>query len=63
MGDRTKTAIVIGGGPAGIEAALGIARAGYRALLVEKEPELGGTLNRLHSSFPRWEDPRDLLDI
>ena len=62
MGDRKKTAIVIGGGPAGIEAALGIARAGYRALLVEKEPELGGTLNRLHSSFPHWDDPRDLLD-
>lgn len=62
MGDRTKTVIVIGGGPAGIEAALGIARAGYRALLVEKEPELGGTLNRLYSSFPRWENPRDLLD-
>ena len=62
MGRRTKTAVVIGGGPAGIEAALRIAQAGYKALLVEKEPELGGTLKQLCSSFPRWEDPQELLD-
>jgi heterodisulfide reductase subunit A len=62
MPENTKTALVIGGGPAGMEAALRISQAGFHAVLVEKEPELGGTLRDLHSSFPRWEDPRELID-
>ena len=35
--------LVIGGGPAGMEAARGIAEVGYRAVLIEKRPVLGGT--------------------
>jgi heterodisulfide reductase subunit A len=62
MRNREKTAIVIGAGPAGIEAALKIGEAGFQAILAEREAELGGTLRQLYSSFPRWEDPRDLLD-
>ncbi len=37
-------ALVIGGGVSGMNAALGIADAGYEVYLVEKEPELGGSL-------------------
>jgi heterodisulfide reductase subunit A len=62
MNDGKKTAVVIGGGPAGIEAALKIGQAGFHAVLVEKEAELGGTLKQLYSSFPRWENPAELLD-
>lgn len=62
MGDRKKTAIVVGGGPAGIEAALRIGQAGFRVVLVEREAELGGTPRQLCSSFPRWENPQELLD-
>jgi heterodisulfide reductase subunit A2 len=62
MPERTKTALVIGGGPAGMEAAMKIGLAGYPVILVEKETELGGTLRELYSSFPRWESPRDLID-
>ncbi len=62
MQEKEKTALVIGGGPAGMEAALRIAQAGFQAVLVEKEPEPGGTLRDLHSSFPRWENPRGLID-
>ena len=38
-----KPILVIGGGPAGMEAARGIAEVGYKAILVEKQPVLGGT--------------------
>lgn len=39
--------LILGGGVAGMTAALHIARQGFRAFLVEKEPQLGGLLNRL----------------
>jgi heterodisulfide reductase subunit A len=45
-----------------MEAALRIGQAGFHTVLVEREPELGGTLRDMHSSFPRWEDPRGLID-
>ncbi len=37
------TVLIVGGGPAGLEAARGVADLGKRALLVEARPELGGT--------------------
>ena len=63
MDDRVKKVLVIGGGPAGMEAALKIGQAGFRAVLVEREPDLGGTLRKLVSSFPRWENPADLVGV
>ena len=36
--------LVVGGGPAGLAAALAAARAGARVMLCESEPELGGSL-------------------
>ena len=43
----TKRALVVGGGVAGMNAALGIADQGFEVVLVEKEAELGGLANRL----------------
>ncbi|MCJ7666791.1 MAG: FAD-dependent oxidoreductase, partial [Anaerolineae bacterium] len=40
--DVTSAALVIGGGVAGMQAALDIANAGFQVYLVEKEPHLGG---------------------
>ncbi len=37
-----KQALVIGGGVAGMNAALGLARQGFQVVVVEKEAELGG---------------------
>ncbi|MFQ6094436.1 MAG: hydrogenase iron-sulfur subunit, partial [bacterium] len=39
--------LIIGGGIAGMNAALSVAKQGFKAILVEKEPELGGVLNTL----------------
>jgi heterodisulfide reductase subunit A len=56
-----KQALVIGGGVAGLRAALDIARQGIRATLVEKSPFLGGRMAQLESIFPTDEKPRQLL--
>jgi heterodisulfide reductase subunit A len=43
-----KTALVVGGGIAGMTSALSIAKQGHEVHLVEKETDLGGTARRLH---------------
>jgi len=47
-----KTILVIGGGMAGLSAALEAANQGYEVVLVEKEAELGGFGAKLHKSTP-----------
>jgi heterodisulfide reductase subunit A len=42
-------ALVIGGGLAGMTAALRLANAGFPVKLVEREPELGGMLRKVHT--------------
>jgi len=44
--------LVVGGGIAGIQAALEIANAGYHVYLVEREPSLGGHMAQLDKTFP-----------
>jgi heterodisulfide reductase subunit A2 len=56
-----NTVLVIGGGPAGMEAALKAAGAGLQVVLVDKEQELGGLLRQLQGSFPDWGDPSEVL--
>jgi len=48
----TPAALVIGGGIAGIQAALDIAEAGYKVHLVEREPSIGGHMAQLDKTFP-----------
>ncbi|HOK54076.1 MAG TPA: CoB--CoM heterodisulfide reductase iron-sulfur subunit A family protein, partial [Armatimonadota bacterium] len=48
----TKKAMVIGGGVAGIRAALDIADAGYKVVLVEKTPSIGGRMAQYDKTFP-----------
>ncbi|MDR2493498.1 MAG: CoB--CoM heterodisulfide reductase iron-sulfur subunit A family protein [Coriobacteriales bacterium] len=50
-----KRALVIGGGIAGMQAALDIADAGYPVTLVEKEPSLGGKMVMLDKTFPTMD--------
>ncbi len=53
-------ALVIGGGVSGMNATLGIADAGYEVYLVEKEPELGGSL-RENIELQSGEKSSDVL--
>nr|MCU0562472.1 NAD(P)-binding protein [Desulfobacterales bacterium]MCU0603473.1 NAD(P)-binding protein [Desulfobacterales bacterium] len=46
-----KQALVIGGGIAGMNAALGLARQGFPVVIAEKEDELGGFARRLHHTI------------
>ncbi|HHW43157.1 hydrogenase iron-sulfur subunit [Desulfofundulus thermobenzoicus] len=46
--DLSKAILVVGGGLAGVTAAAEAARAGYKTVLVEKEPVLGGWVNGLY---------------
>jgi heterodisulfide reductase subunit A len=57
----TPAALVIGGGVAGIEAALDIANAGFKVYLVEKEPTIGGRVAQLNRTFPTLESCQELL--
>lgn len=47
-----QSAMVVGGGIAGIEAALRLADAGKHVYLVEREPSIGGHMSRLYKTFP-----------
>jgi heterodisulfide reductase subunit A2 len=50
--EMTPATLVVGGGIAGIEAALRMADAGKRVYLVEREPSIGGHMSQLYKTFP-----------
>ena len=51
----TKAAMVVGGGVAGISAALDLAEIGHKTYLVEKELSIGGTMAQLNKTFPTMD--------
>ena len=51
----TKAALVIGGGIAGIQAALDLADAGHKVYLVEKEPSIGGIMAAIDKTYPTMD--------
>lgn len=51
----TKNALVIGGGIAGINAALDLADMGIETYLVEREPSIGGRMAQLNKTFPTMD--------
>ncbi len=51
----TDAALVIGGGVAGIQAALELADGGHQVYLVEKEPSIGGIMAALDKTFPTMD--------
>lgn len=56
-----RRALVIGGGIAGIQAALDIADGGREVVLVEKEPSIGGHMSQLSETFPTLDCSQCIL--
>jgi len=67
LGERAipvnKRALVIGGGVAGMNAALTIARQGFPVSLIEKEAALGGFARNLHHTIEGADVPAYLKDL
>ena len=57
----TRTALVLGGGIAGIQAALDIAGAGHQVILVEREASIGGHMAQLSETFPTLDCSQCIL--
>ena len=57
----TRRAMVVGGGVAGIQAALDIADAGYEVVMVEREPSIGGKMAGLSETFPTLDCSQCIL--
>ena len=51
----TDAALVVGGGVAGMQAALDLADAGHQVYLVEKKPSIGGIMAQLDKVYPDIE--------
>ena len=60
---RERRILVVGGGPAGLAAAVSAGRAGFEVLLLEKSAQLGGYAVRLHRQFPKRSPYRDLAPV
>jgi len=58
----SQNVVIIGGGPAGIEASRRLRDLGYTPILVEKEPALGGHLSRWDRLFPDGVEARSILE-
>jgi heterodisulfide reductase subunit A-like polyferredoxin len=51
----TKRSLVVGGGVAGIQAALDLADSGFDVVLVEKKASIGGIMAQLDKTFPTMD--------
>ncbi len=54
-----RTVLVVGGGTAGLAAAIGAAEIGFHVVVVERSTSLGGYAARLHKQFPKRPPYRD----
>ncbi len=59
--ETTPRALVIGGGVAGMRAAIGLADVGLAVFLVEREAELGGWIGGFGELFPHGKDGQALI--
>ena len=50
--NKVGAVMVVGGGIAGMQAALDLADSGYKVYLSEKNPAIGGVMAQLDKTFP-----------
>ncbi len=62
-GPESQTILVVGGGIAGITAAVEVAETGYDVILLERDPSLGGRVTRFARYFPKLCHPTCGLEI
>jgi quinone-modifying oxidoreductase subunit QmoA len=60
---KHKPILIVGGGIAGMTVALEAAEAGREAVIVEKEPAVGGRVARIHNYFPKMCPPACGMEI
>ena len=53
--NKQGSVLIVGGGIAGMQAALDLANAGYYVHLLEKGPAIGGGMAQLDKTFPTNE--------
>jgi heterodisulfide reductase subunit A len=58
-----RSALVIGGGIAGLQSALDIAESGFEVFLVEKEPSVGGRMAQLNKTYPTMATTEDFISV
>ncbi|KJR48167.1 CoB--CoM heterodisulfide reductase subunit A [Desulfosporosinus sp. I2] len=58
-----KTALVVGGGLAGLTSALSVAKQGHEVYLVEKDTDLGGMARRIHYTLEGLDVQAYLRDV
>ena len=49
---KIGSVLIVGGGIAGMQAALDVANSGYYVHIVEKSPSIGGVMSQLDKTFP-----------
>jgi heterodisulfide reductase subunit A len=49
---KVGAVVIVGGGIAGMQAALDVANSGFKVYLVEKNPSIGGNMAQLDKTFP-----------
>ncbi len=59
--ETTPRSLVVGGGVAGLRAALGLAEIGLGVFLVEKEPQLGGRVAGFAEMYPHGRNGAELI--
>ena len=59
--ETTQKTLIVGGGVAGLRAAIGLADIGLGVFLVEREAELGGWVGRFEAMYPAGKNGRELI--
>ena len=63
MMKNSQHVVIIGGGPAGLEAASCLGTAGYRVTVLEKEKQTGGKLRVWDKLFPEFRSSDEVLNL